>query len=574
MKHKPFVLIVMITTLILFFSLLTNSRQSSVSGQEAPSTHSDSKGIPEADAPPQHDPEDLHAMESVPVQQDDHTGHDHEATLPDAHGVASPESDDHTDHDHEAIAIQLDADSQRLIGLKTMVAQTGTLRKSITLTGRIKLNEDRLAHIAPVSGGIVRLVNKSVGDHVKQGEILAWIESIELGRAKIDYLDILSETSCCSIIYDRAQAIHDNTAKLIDLLQTQPDLEALIDLDGEMGVNRGLLIQAWSDFQLAQTEYNREKSLYDQNIVSQEDFLASHNQLQKAKAAYLAQLDTIQYQIKHDLLEAQRDRQMRAIALQGAERILSIMGMGPDEIQQLQQLASTSSLAFPATLEDCSDPNCESCQLVREENQQTTESFSKLSWYPLKSPFSGTIVERHISLGEQLNTTSNAFTMADLSTVWIDLDIYPNQLSQITIGRRVALHLSSDSDVFSGTISYLSPILDPETRTVTARIIATNESGTLRPGLFITAEIAGETMATGLVIPKTAVQQLEGKACVFVYDGEDFSPQFIETGRSNGPQIEVLTGLEAGQIIVSQGSFELKAKIVTSTLDSHAGHGH
>jgi cobalt-zinc-cadmium efflux system membrane fusion protein len=77
-----------------------------------------------------------------------------------------------------------------------------------------------------------------------------------------------------------------------------------------------------------------------------------------------------------------------------------------------------------------------------------------------------------------------------------------------------------------------------------------------------------------LLIPKSALQNLEGEACVFVHHREGFKTQNVRVGRTNKTHAEIVSGLKVGQSYVTKGAFELKAKIVTSTLDSHAGHGH
>ena len=126
-----------------------------------------------------------------------------------------------------------------------------------------------------------------------------------------------------------------------------------------------------------------------------------------------------------------------------------------------------------------------------------------------------------------------------------------------------------------GKISYISPVINEETRTAIARIILPNPGGHWRPGLFVTAQFIGEGIPVKTLITKSAIQNLEDKTCVFIYHpGEGFEPQEITVGLTDKTHAEIISGLKAGQRYVAKGAFELKAKIVTSTLDSHAGHGH
>ena len=113
-----------------------------------------------------------------------------------------------------------------------------------------------------------------------------------------------------------------------------------------------------------------------------------------------------------------------------------------------------------------------------------------------------------------------------------------------------------------------------ESRTALARVVLANESGVFRPGLFITAQVAVSKTQAKVVVPKDAIQSLEGQKCVFIKDEHGFEPAFVEIGLENASHVEILSGLAAGQEYVTKGAFVLKSKIVTSTLDSHAGHGH
>lgn len=202
------------------------------------------------------------------------------------------------------------------------------------------------------------------------------------------------------------------------------------------------------------------------------------------------------------------------------------------------------------------------------------ESEQLLTRFEIKAPFEGTIIEKHIVLGELVGTESAVYIVADLSSVWVDLQVYPKDLKYIKKGQQVVISADSVIPDASGVISYVGPIVRAESRTALARVILDNSSGVFRPGLFITARTVVSKTKAKVVIPKNAIQSLEGKRCVFVKDVHGFEPVFIKIGLENETHAEVLSGLTAGQEYVTKGAFILKSKIITSTLDSHAGHGH
>ncbi len=197
-----------------------------------------------------------------------------------------------------------------------------------------------------------------------------------------------------------------------------------------------------------------------------------------------------------------------------------------------------------------------------------------LTRFEIKAPFEGTIIEKHIVLGELVGTESAVYIIADLSSVWVDLQIYPKDLRHIKKSQQVVISADSEIPDAGGVISYVGPIVGTESRTALARVVLLNQSGVFRPGLFITAKVAvSETQAT-VVVPKDAVQSLEGRKCVFTKDAHGFEPTFVEIGLANTSYVEIISGLAAGQEYVAKGAFTLKSKIVTSTLGGHAGHGH
>ena len=197
-----------------------------------------------------------------------------------------------------------------------------------------------------------------------------------------------------------------------------------------------------------------------------------------------------------------------------------------------------------------------------------------LTEFNITAPFDGKIIEKDITLGELLQEDTVAFVIADLSTVWVDLSIYQKDLPFVREGQSVVIAPGRGIPYVEGTISYLSPVITEETRTALARVILPNPEGYFRPGLFITANLVGEEIPVSLQVNKSALQNLEGETCVFIKYLDGFKSQPVTVGRTSKTHAEITSGLKAGQSYVANGAFEIKAKIITSTMDSHAGHGH
>jgi cobalt-zinc-cadmium efflux system membrane fusion protein len=196
------------------------------------------------------------------------------------------------------------------------------------------------------------------------------------------------------------------------------------------------------------------------------------------------------------------------------------------------------------------------------------QSFTR---YEMKAPFDGVVIQKHISLGEALRADSEAFIVADLSTVWVDINIYQKDLTAVNKGQKVIVDIGHGFDSVESTLSYVGPLVGEETRTALARAVLDNSQGQLRPGMFITARVATNSVNVRVMIPKTALQTVEGKTVVFVRDNDGFESRTVVVGRDNGIQVEIIDGLDVGDRYVSEGAFTLKAQLSKSAFggDDH-----
>jgi len=225
---------------------------------------------------------------------------------------------------------------------------------------------------------------------------------------------------------------------------------------------------------------------------------------------------------------------------------------------------------------NCTDPNCGKPSPADAKLAAAAERAKgeQLAWYSLRAPFDGTVIDRHITLGEKLGDDAEAFTVADLSTVWVNLSVYQKDLPNVRKGQAVLISAGPGVPDASGTIAFVSPIVDEATRTCQVRVVLPNPTGRWRPGLFVSATVSLGRSDAKVVVPPSAVQNLNGRNVVFVQAEGGFLPRSVVTGTSDAHGVEIVSGLAAAEWYVSRGAFELKAKVVTSGLDAHAGHGH
>lgn len=189
------------------------------------------------------------------------------------------------------------------------------------------------------------------------------------------------------------------------------------------------------------------------------------------------------------------------------------------------------------------------------------ESDESLSPYEMKTLIAGTVIDKHITLGEAVSREHAAFVVADLSSVWVDITVYQRDLLQVTTGQRVSISGGHDLPLATGKISYVAPIVDETTRTALARVVLPNGDGVWRPGSFITAQIMVDRLEVAVAVPRTALQMFEGRDVVFVQAEEGFVPRPVTVGRTDQAHLEIVSGLAPGEHYVSQGGFTLKAEL-------------
>lgn len=187
------------------------------------------------------------------------------------------------------------------------------------------------------------------------------------------------------------------------------------------------------------------------------------------------------------------------------------------------------------------------------------------------APLAGTIVERTAVLGEYAQPYQPLFTVADLSTVWVETNVYDRDLADVAVGAPATVTVGAYPDQrFAGKVTYIGNILDKDTRTAVARVEVANPDGRLKPGLFANVEIEKKLRQPALRVPENALVLLQGQMTAFVAHDGGFEPRPVEIGERSGGMVVVKSGLEAGDQVVIAGAYALKARLLKSQIgDAH-----
>ncbi len=239
-----------------------------------------------------------------------------------------------------------------------------------------------------------------------------------------------------------------------------------------------------------------------------------------------------------DFLQARRELADAEIGLRAAQRRLHALGLSEQEIAAVE-----------------------------------SEPLERFAIYSVRAPFGGTVIEKHITLGEVVGPDSDVYVLADLRDVWVMLTVYQKDLPRVAVGQRVLVRANEGGRTAEGRIDYVSPTVDESTRTATARVVIDNTGRLWRPGLFVTGQVEVGQREVPVAVPLSALQELDGRTCVFVLTDGGFVPQPVTLGRSDGRLAEVLEGLRPGQRYAARGAFTLKAELLKAGF-AGAGHAH
>ncbi|VXB42370.1 efflux RND transporter periplasmic adaptor subunit [Massilia sp. 9I] len=188
----------------------------------------------------------------------------------------------------------------------------------------------------------------------------------------------------------------------------------------------------------------------------------------------------------------------------------------------------------------------------------------------VRAPFGGTIVEKHVALGEVVGADTRIFTVSDLATVWADVVVPAKDLDIVRVGTEAVIRSVASNTSAPGKVSFVSSLIGEESRSAKARVVLDNPQSAWRPGLFVNVDIVTGSAAVPVAVAREALQTVDGRQVVFRRVAEGFVAQAVTVGRSDGRLVEILSGLTAGDAYAGAGSFAVKAE----QAKGDAEHGH
>jgi len=283
----------------------------------------------------------------------------------------------------------------------------------------------------------------------------------------------------------------------------------------DLGRSREELVRELSSLRVASRTYERAKTLVEAKAISTGEF-------QSREGDYLS----------------------KKAAAEAAERTLHLLGESQDQVDRMRARVESGGASH--------DP----------------EDGVSLA---LRAPFAGRVIERKVTPGALFEALQPLLTLADLSNVWVFMQAYEKDLALLREGLAVTIRTEAyPQEALKGKVDFLGSVVDPATRTIKVRASVRNPGEKLRPGMFVKAQVdvpQSDEGSTVLAVPQSAVQTLEGRTMVFLQTEPGvFGRRIVETGHSFEGFTEIYSGVKAGDLVVTEGSFVVKSEFARATL--------
>lgn len=477
-----------------------------------------------------------------------------------------------------ASSVTLSESKFRAAKIETEAARTDRLTTEVGVPGLIQANADQKVEVRPRATGIVRSAHAAIGQEVKKGDLLVILDSPEVGKARLDLRARQRELATAqfearwkseiaanvkALIPSLEKSIADDVAHRVAAIKNvrhqeeadhdivKPTRAEKIERDfagKDLGGFRGMLLPAFADYEIAVHEEEKNIDLNRQNIVGAHPVLVSVHTREGMQQKLKGAIEQVRYDsAQEQRIAVQALRQAEASVVDAAQR-LRILGVTVD-IPHL--------LGHP-------------------EEGNTLAAIEDVTRYDIVAPFDGHIIKKLAVRSQKADMNDVLFVVADLRTVWVKADIPESDLAKLsrlrdgTIKFRAARAYPGRE--FRARLISVGSVVDLQTRTVPLLAVAENPDGLLKAEMFAQIILDSTAVEEALTVPSAAVIEKDGAKFVFVPAGKDAPPRTftikpVEPGRQAGDRTVIKAGLDAGDVVVSSGTFLLKSELIHQNSD-------
>ncbi len=508
--------------------------------------------------------------------EDDHAGHDHAAAGSDDHAGHDhgPEEAAHGEEGHEEGVVALTPDQAKTAGIETQMVTSTEIQSSLTTPGTITATSSGKALVTPTVAGRLVTLSVSLGQKVVRGQQLGTIESTELAEAwnRISEAKRQQEAALAQL-KDQESQVKLAASKVAASTQTLARQKQLVKAgafnQAPLQTAQSELNDAQSDLLSAQKEQashaeelRRTEALYRDGLVSRSEFEAARLEVQQDE------IRVNRAKARVDLAQNAYEREKR-IAEQGLLNSREVQ-TAEAELRSAKLELDRSHIALRSSrelLNSSAKAVANASASYRTYSGGAKASGGKVA---LTSPMTGVVTHLDVTRGQAVDRTQALFEIEDLTQVWAAAQVPERDASLIAKVARVMVTAQAlPGRTFAASVQTLASSIDSKTRTLAVQCLVPNPQGLLKPGMFVSVDFAGRAKTKGISVPAESVIEEGGKSFVFVQHDKEFHREEVKLGSKNGTQVQILSGLEAGDNLVVKGAFILKSQLKKDELKGH-----
>lgn len=423
------------------------------------------------------------------------------------------------------------------------------LPSEVGISARIEANPERRVDVRPRAAGVIRDVHAKLGQKVKKGDVLVVLDSPDIGTARLTLRGRQIELATARAELDWKREIAENVARLIPELNKGVPAETIEKefADRPLGADRGLLLQAYAEFENASHEAEKTSKLYNEKIYGEHPALIAMHTLEGLRSKFRGILEQVKFDAKHELTLVQQKVRLAEAAVIDAAQRLRILGIAEDIEALLARAVDVDAATRSSLTED-------------------------LTAYPVTAPFDGTIIDKKALTvpSQKADVTDVLVVLADLSTVRVMGNITESDLAILPGLKEGAIRLTATAypgQTFEARILSVGAMVDMATRTVPLLAETDNPEGLLKLNMFARIVLDTPTSQSMLTVPTAAAIEIDSQPGVFVPSSKDpsgrtFTFRPVKLGRTTGDRQVVLDGLTQGESVVTAGAFFLKSELI------------
>ena len=455
---------------------------------------------------------------------------------------------DSADATEEPSSVQLTPDKLKASDIQLATVERTQLRPESKVPGRLKYDDRRHVEVRSATGGIVTAVHVNPGDQVKAGDVLIEISSPEVGSVRADVLQRTAELKLAVESREWEKAICEGLAKLSQAIRDRKPVEGIKRefKNVTLGKNREQLLSAYSDLLLAESLVSAARESANSGIVPGRLIAERTNNRDNAEAVLLTALESLTYttNVSRRHAEAVVEDAERRLRI-SRQSVLTLLGHSAADENPASSVSENKAPDGKATETDIPE---------------------SLSLVQLSAPFAGTIERRNFSPSERVAAGDGLLTLADTATLWVAADLREREWNALILkaGDKILVEPATPgAEPMVAHVHFVGREVDPATNAIPLVAVIDNANGQLRPGMFVRVVVPLAESREALTVPESSVLEHDGHTFVFVPDGDasfhrvDFIPGLHVNGK-----VEVVSGLNAEQDVVSHGGFYLKSEML------------